>query len=50
MKILNKYILIQVPTERIQEIVKKYWSAKVIIDAKITNARVVLLEYIRVAA
>ena len=42
--------LIQVPTERIQEIVKKYWSAKVTIDAKITNAGVVLLEHIRVAA
>ena len=42
--------LIQVPTEQIKEIVKNYWSAKVAVDAKVTNAGVVLLEDIRVAA
>jgi len=42
--------LIQVPTEQIKEIVKNYWSAKVTVDAKVTNAGVVLLEGIRVAA
>lgn len=42
--------LIQVPTERIQEIVKNYWSAKVAIDAKVTNAGIVLLENIQAAA
>ena len=42
--------LIQVPTERIQDIVKNYWSAKVTIDAKVTKAGVVFLEDIRVAA
>ena len=42
--------LIQVPTEQIKEIVQNYWSAKVAVDAKVTNAGVVLLEKIRVAA
>jgi len=42
--------LIQVPTERIQEIVRNYWSAMVTIDAKVTSAGIVLLENIRAAA
>ena len=49
-KTSQQIYLIQILTEQIKEIVKNYWSTKVAIDAKVTNAGVVLLENIRVAA
>ena len=49
-KTSQQIYLIQVPTEQIKEIVKKYWSAKVAVDAKVTNAGVVLLKGIRIEA
>lgn len=41
---------IQVPIERIQEIVRKYWFSKVAIEAKVNNNGLVILENISAAA
>lgn len=41
---------IVVPTEKIQEIVKMFWSAKVAIEARLTNKGLMMLEKITAAA
>ena len=41
---------IVVPTERIQEVVKMFWSAKVAIEARLTNKGLMMLEKISAAA
>lgn len=49
-EVSHQIYLIQVPTERIQDIVKNYWSVKVAVEAKVTKKGVVLLENIQNAA
>ena len=46
----NQIYAIQVASQQIQDIVKNYWSAKVAVEAKVTNQGIVMLEKIALAA